>query len=251
MPEKRVSEILEAIGFKKNEVLIYLYLLKTGEASISDISKGTGIHRSNTHDLVEGLLSKGIVDETIINEKKYYYPIEPEDLLDYLKQKQKKLEEVIPQLEKTKNTKQDRRKVSLSEGVNSVKNILNHLLDLKEPISAYGIPKELDDILGGFLGEYHRRRIKRKIPLRIIFETKGMNQMKKLNKMDFTEARYLPLKHTHSSTIICREKIILITWESPITTIIIESKNISDAYKEYFEIIWKEAEELFNSNKEL
>jgi sugar-specific transcriptional regulator TrmB len=202
MEQEEVFEILESIGFKRNEIIIYLDLIRFGRSSPMDIAKRTGFHKSNTYEILEKLKQKGIVDETIINEKKYYYPIDPEDIFDYLKQKQKELEDIIPELKKVQETKIEESRVSLSEGLNSAKNIISRMLDHKEGISAYAIPKEIKDYLGVFLDEFHRQRIKRKIPLRIIYESKAMSQIKKLNEMDFTTARYLPIKKDHISTFI-------------------------------------------------
>lgn len=241
MEQKEVFELLESIGFKKNEITIYLDLIRFGKSSPMDVAKRTELHRSNIYDILEKLKQKGIVDETIINEKKYYYPIDPEDLYDYLKQKQKELEKAIPEIKKIQDTQTEERRVSLSEGLNSAKNIISRTLDFKGLILAYGIPREIKNTLGAFIDEFHRQRIKKQISMKIIYESKGLNQIKKLNEMDFTEARYLPLKNTRTSTLICCDKVILIIWDKPITTIIIQSSNVAEAYKEYFNIIWQEA----------
>lgn len=241
MEKTEIFETLESIGLKKGEIIVYLDLVMAGCSNVMDISKRTRIHRSNTYDLLEKLKEKGIVDEAIINDKKIYYPIEPEDLLDYHKQKEKELEKIIPLINKIKNTPIVERKVSLSEGLNSFKNIINHLLDLKEKMYIYNIPKEGTELLRGFFDEFHRRRIKRKIPLKIIYESKSISLAKKTNKLDYTQARYLPIKNSKVSIIICGDKVINIIWETPLTTILITNEQIAKTYKEIFESMWEES----------
>lgn len=241
MEQTEIYRTLETIGLKKGEICVYLDLVMAGGSSVMDISKRTKIHRSNTYDLLEKLKEKGIVDEAIINEKKFYYPIEPEDLLDYHKQKEKELEKVIPLINKIKTIPLSERKISLSEGLNSFKNILNHLLDLKQPLYIYNLPKESAEILRGFFEEFNRRRIKRKILLQIIFESKATSLIKKINKIDLTYARYLPIENKKTTTIICGDKTIIAIWETPITTIIITNDLIAKSHKEIFNKMWEEA----------
>lgn len=242
MDKSKIFETLESIGLKKGEILVYLDLVMVGSSNVMDISKRTKIHRSNTYDLLEKLKEKGIVDEAIINEKKIYYPIEPEDLLDYHKQKQKELEKIIPLINQIKSTPFGERRISLSEGLNSLKNILNHALELKSPLFIYNLPKESNEILKGFFEEFHRRRIKRKIPLKIIYDSKLISLVKKTKKMDYTHARYLTKKESKSSMIICGDKVIIIMWNTPISTILITNEDTADMYKAIFETLWNEAE---------
>ncbi|MCF7910563.1 hypothetical protein K9L16_02725 [Candidatus Pacearchaeota archaeon] len=245
MEKERIFEVLESIGLKKNEITIYLDLIRFGKSSPMDISKRTGLHRSNTYDLIESLKKKGFLDETTFNDKKYYYPIEPEDIFDYVKQKQKEVEGVVDDLKKIETTKNEERQVFLSEGLNSVKNIITRLLELNQEILAIAIPREIEKILKGFLSEFHRKRIKKKIPIKVIYEVRSLNQIRKLNEMDLTEARYLPIKSVRTSTLICNDKVVMIIWDEPITSIVINSEAVANSYKECFKILWNEAEVKF------
>jgi len=244
MDETRIINVLEAIGFNRNEIIVYLDLVKCGKSSVLNISKRTKLHRSNTYDVLEKLLKKGIVDQSIENEKKIFYPIEPCDLFDYLKQKEKELEEIIPEIEKIQNIPEENRRVALSEGINSARNILLHLLDFNEPLSVFGAPKNEVKIIGIFIEHFHRKRIKRKIPLRQIYGIETISMIKKLNNMDYTQAKYLPtLFNSDVSTNICGDKMVIIIWNPKISVITIQSENVAKCYQEYFEILWKQAEE--------
>jgi len=241
MEEDKVTEVLESIGLNKNEVSVYLDLIRVGKSSAGDISKRTKIHRSNTYDILEKLVKKGIVDEVVENERKVFYPIDPTDFLDYLKQKEEELRKIIPEMEKIQNKPKEERKVTISEGLNSAKNILLHLLDYGEPLAVYGMPKEVVDIAGGFIEELNRLRVGKKIPMRNILGVDSLKRVKELNSMEFTEARYLPTSYNSNiSTHICGDKIVLIIWDMPISTIVIENKSVAETYRNYFEILWKE-----------
>jgi sugar-specific transcriptional regulator TrmB len=242
MESEKVTNVLESLGFSKNEIIVYLELIREGKASALDISKKTKIHRSNVYDILEKLFEKGIVDEATENEKKIFYPINPEDLLDYLKQKELELENILPEIEKIQNFPEEERKISVSEGMNSVKNILTHLLDFKEPLDMIGYLPEDKPLLEAFLNQFHRLRMKKKISLRAIFSSENMKKIKELSSFDFSQARYLPENNQDVCEIICGNRIVLIVWEAPTEAIIIQSNPISQFYKDKFEILWKKSQ---------
>ena len=66
------EEILEEFGLTKNEVKIYLTLLKMGRALAGEITEKSGIHRRNVYDSIERLMKKGLVSFIIQNNRKYF-----------------------------------------------------------------------------------------------------------------------------------------------------------------------------------
>jgi len=204
MEIEHIFKVLESTGLTRNEIIIYLALIKLGKSSALELSKETKIHRPNVYDLLEKLLKKGIIDQSNENGKKFFYPISPSDLLDYLKQKEQELEEIIPEIEKIESLPEESERVSLSKGKNSIKNILTHTIDLKEPIYFFGIKLKNIEKIKGYYEPLNRLRIQRKIPLKIIFEeysSKTVAEIKKMNKMDFTEAKYFASLNQNVSTL--------------------------------------------------
>jgi len=116
MEIEHIFKVLESTGLTRNEIIIYLALIKLGKSSALELSKETKIHRPNVYDLLEKLLKKGIIDQSNENGKKFFYPISPSDLLDYLKQKEQELEEIIPEIEKIESLPEESERVSLSKG---------------------------------------------------------------------------------------------------------------------------------------
>lgn len=234
--------ILESIGLSKNEVFVYLDLLKEGKASANDIAKGTKLHRSNIYDIVKGLVKKGIITQSLENNKKIFYPINPKNLLAYLKQKEYDLEKIIPNLKEIHSKPIEKRKISISEGIQALRETMTSMLGLKKTIYAYGIPKEVVDIVGGFIVGFHKDRIKKKIIMKHLYNENARERIKYLNSLKFTEAKHLPpLFDSKITTLICGQKVIMMFWEKPISTIIIENKSIAKTYKNYFELIWEKA----------
>jgi hypothetical protein len=87
--------------------------------------------------------------------------------------------------------------------------------------------------------------VKKKIPMRHIFNKSAEERITMLNKMHYTEARYLPAAfESKISTDICGDRVVLIFWEHPISAVVIDNSSIAKTYKNYFEILWKHAKKL-------
>ena len=242
MDENKITETLESIGLHKNEITVYLDLISVGRSSAHEISHRTKIHRPNVYDILDKLIKKGIVTQSIENNKKTFYPVSPKNLLNYLKQKEHELKKIIPEIEKIHSHPPKKRKVTMSEGIRAIRNILDDFLEIGETIYVYGIPKSAIEELGGFISDFHKRRIAKKIKMKHIYNKTALQRIKDLNQIEYTEAKYLPSFYdTRITTNICGNKVVLFFWENPVCAITIENSAIANAYRRYFDIIWEEA----------
>lgn len=88
-----VSE-LQKLDLTLNEARILVFLLSEGQSNASDISRRTGIQRTETYNYISNLLSKGIVFSTFDRPQKYYsLPID--EVVDSLIQSKKTALEVF------------------------------------------------------------------------------------------------------------------------------------------------------------
>ncbi len=243
MDSERVTEVLESIGMSKSEIKIYIDLIQNQRSSALDISKRTKIHRSNTYDTLRNLISKGFAKEFLENKRKLFLATEPEKIKNYLKNKEREIETIIGQLTSFSNTHNSEEKISFTQGVFAVRQALLDLLEKNSTINTYGASNATVNFFGrGFLEDFHRRRIKRKIQMRQIYNPDSIQRINYLNKLRFTEARALPKKYdTNISTLICDGILNFIIFSKPLSVISIHNKEITDAYNKYFELLWGRA----------
>jgi len=243
MEQDKIFEVLESIGLQKNEIIVYFDLIKIGgNSSAHEISHRTKIHRPNVYDILDKLLKKGIVTQSVENNVKKFYPVSPKNLINYIKQKEYDLQKIIPEIEQIQGKPPEERRVTMSEGIRAFRITLNNLLEKKQDIFVYGIPKGVSDIVGGFINEFHKERIKKEINMFHIYNEDAKKRIKYLNSLELTEARYLPpMYNTDIMTLVCGDIVLLSFWEKPIFTIVIQNQNIADTYKNYFNILWNEA----------
>jgi len=243
---KDIKEFLRSIGLGKNEVEIYTSLVKLGASSVLEISKETKIHRSNVYEALDNLLNNGLILKTVKEKKSLFYARPPTALMNYLKAREMELDNIIKKLQTENSKEKEESKVKLSRGTFAIREALMNLLEIGQPIAAYGIPQKAPEIIGPILKDFHERRIQKKILMRHIYNrgdmTGGEDRVKILNKMPYTEARHLPMKYDSPvSTNICGNKVILFIWheDSNITVIEIDSAEVAKSYQNYFELIWK------------
>jgi len=228
------------MGLSKNEAKIFITLLDIGPAAAGDIAEKSKVHRTNVYDAIERLVEKGLVSYITKENKKLFEAKDPENLIDYLKEKEAKIQQILPQLKLSKQLAGKKNQAFLSEGLPAAKRLLDDFLRTGETIYCYGVPKIASDVMKPFLTNFHKRRTAKKIVMKHIYNDDAVERIKELKKMPYTPIRVLPKEYNSPvATDICGDKVALILWSSTNPLIVtIESKEIADSYKRYFELLW-------------
>ena len=79
---------LQEADLTGNEAKIYLALLELGSALAGEITKKSGINRTNVYDALDRLIEKGIVSYVITANRKYFEATNPERIISYLEEKE-------------------------------------------------------------------------------------------------------------------------------------------------------------------
>ena len=228
------------LGLSQNESRVYLGLLDIGLTTATRISHETKVHRTNVYESLERLIKKGLVRYITKNKKKYFEAASPMSLMDILKEKQIKLQEILPYLLLKESSKEKKTKANVYEGLKSFRLLLYKYIKYNEPILVFGIPKDVPDKLNNFIIHFHNERVKKKIIMKHIYNYDAIERVKILNKMEHTQARRLPKEYDSPvSTLVCYKKVLLIMWHiDPVLMIEIEHKDLADSYVKYFNLMW-------------
>jgi sugar-specific transcriptional regulator TrmB len=239
-----IGVFLQSIGFGRNESEVYETLMNSGKLSVLEISKRTKIHRSNIYDALRSLVDKGLVFE--INEgKKLFSAREPESLSSFLEDKKMELENVMKASHLHGSNNNISEIVYSSRGILALREALIGLLKHNQPISVFGLPKEMSDIIGPVLDHFHRRRIEKEIVMNHIYNSDAVERVKYLNTLPYTEARVLSKKYdSYSTTVICGSHIFIAVLRPEIIIIEIQDEVIAQSAKNFFNFIWSKAKPL-------
>jgi sugar-specific transcriptional regulator TrmB len=235
-----IREVLKKLGLTNNEVEVYITLLSNGEISVYKLASRSGLHRQVCYDALERLLEKGFVSYIIKDNKKYFKPIEPKKIKNYLDEKKEELNLVLPQLEEIFFEKKEETKVEVVKGKLVLRIIYNDIFktvkNSKGTMYAMGIDEEK------FL-EFDKIAIKQYIAKMKRSKLKEKLLSKESSKTFFegpqSEYRLLP-DHLFNPnpTHIYGNKVAIILWGNPMHGIIMENDQVADAYRKYFQILW-------------
>lgn len=229
---------LKQAGLTENESKVYLALIELGPSLAGQISRKTGLHRRTIYDTTEMLIKKGLAGYILKNNRKLFQASNPNRLLEIIKEKQDILNPLVSDLlEKYAKTK-EKEETNFYKGKEGLKTIFEDQLDSKE-IMILGASPKAYEILQFYFKWYDKSRKEKKIKTRIIATDKI------IKKIPLSEIKYLPNKYENPVAInIYGDKTAIILWAKEPIAIVIKNKEISNGYKNYFEIMWRIAKRI-------
>ncbi len=245
METKEIEETLIEIGLAEEEMRVYLALLKIGSSLASKVSEETRINRSHIYQLLERLIAKGYVSYVIKENRKYFLAVNPEKIIELIKEKEQKLKDIIPHLLGLASFEREKPIVEIFEGKEGIKTILNDILKTKKEWLAFGSSGKGQEILSFYAEHWEKEREKLKINLRGIIDSSdsGIKRGKEIAKRKYTQIRHV--KETYSSpssTWIYGDRIAFVIWGKEHSFAIrMISRGIVNNFKKHFEILWKNA----------
>jgi len=240
------SDILTKLDLAKNEAIIYETLLKHGRSSVGSISVFSQIHRRNVYDSINRLIEKGYVFEIIQKKDNKYEAVNPQKLMEGIKEKENILKEIMPSLEKLYNTTPANEAIYIYKGVEGWKNYLNNVLEVGEDlytISGKGAwaDKRLKPFLDNFLKEANNKGIK----FYTLYDEEGANIPQKVLDTSTNQHKFLPKGFPSSSSIdifgnhvVIFSNIINGEIDDNATLTVIINKSVADSFRVWFNMIW-------------
>jgi sugar-specific transcriptional regulator TrmB len=239
-----IEKSLIDAGLSSIEVDAYTTILTNGPIGAGKVAKLTYNYRANIYQAIERLKSKGFVSETQGKKSKLFEAMAPNHILSELTRKKESFQKILPALNQMKATSIETTSMRTIEGIHGWKYLLDEFIDTGEERVVYGIPKEAE-ILHDFFKTYHQKRAKNKIALRHLFNYDARDRIKTTRSLPFTKSKYLPKELKQPvSTSICGSIVALTVYKKKnISTIVIDNITIANAYREYFEFLWKQGKE--------
>ena len=239
---------LKEIGLNDKESRVYLALLELEDALVSEISAKAKINRSLLYSILDSLAKKGIVTYILKNNVRYYRAAEPHKMLAMLKEKEKILNSIMPELVALHKPRKKMPIVEVLEGREGLKTIFNDVLRLKKEWFAFNVPGKGPSTLGTTVHAFENERQRKGIRLNVIvMKTKqGIKRGKQFAAMRNTKARCMPETfESPASNWIYGDRSVIIFWykESPFAIRIID-KDLAESYKNHFRALWTVSKEI-------
>jgi sugar-specific transcriptional regulator TrmB len=247
-----MEELLRSLGLTKYEIDAYLTLLKFKNITAYSLGQLSGVPQGRIYDVVEKLMSKGLV-ELHPGKPKKFSPIDPKiAIANLLAKKEKEVENLKGKFKEF--IKSYEKESIATEPISIVRGREIFYWKLVQLIST--AKKEVLSIAGGLSGEergvpftkVQRNALKRGVKIKVIIPLSEKNKevARKMLKMG-TEVRDYPISGLRLNIVDENTALIAVVDEKlPFNreAILIQNKNFCKGMKKVFNELWKEAKPL-------
>ncbi len=212
-----MEKMLESLGLTFTESKVYLALLRRGSSPVGRLAKETGIHRRTVYDAVERLIEKGMISYITQNNKRFFEAVNPERLLDILKEKEDYLSKNLPELVSLYKSNKDKKETLFFRGKQGVNYIFEDMVKYKKVILQVGKIKLDNETINLYYKRFINQLKYNKIKIKVI----NVNKIKNLENSNVTIYVY----DSNSAIIV---------WNNDPFAILIRQKEIADNYRILF-----------------
>lgn len=245
-------EVLREVGLTERESRVYLALLELGSTTTGPLIKKSEVPNSKVYEVLESLQNKGLVSWIIKGKTKYFQASSPKQLLSLLKDKERRIEEILPQLEMKQKLSQIKKSVELFEGVKAIRNMLLGLIqDVKKGEDWYGFStgktsqnKEIEKFYEWWGLLKISSGLKDHLLISSSNKTQFLDSLTKNAKRSLEKTKSLRFSNVSfpGDTAIFKNRVILFNWDdAPIATLI-TNNNLAEQYADFFAGLWGKAE---------
>jgi len=234
-----IEEILQELGLNRRESICYSALLELGSSKVGAICKKTGIPSSKIYEILNKLIQRGLVSYVVKGKVKYYQASDPRVLLNYIEEKKKKVEEILPQL-LSKQKLARKQSVEIFEGQKALFSLFTDLIKDAKPKELYLVfsinEENKNEQANLFFRNLTLRRKAKKLDVRLL---KNIRYYKK-EKHTKLKLKYTKFNLPQGITVF-RNYVIILSWIDSPVAIKIESDVFANQLRDFFLELWKTA----------
>lgn len=236
------SEVLKdlcEIGLSEREGYVYITLLKLGEATAQVVAKHAELRRTTVYHILDRLAHLGLSSSIIKGKVRYFHASDPKLLLDIADDRKKRLAAAVKALSTYPNTLEEKPRVKYFEGKRGIKTVMDDAVSSKKPILLYDDLGLLAQVMTHDFSAFIRKRVQRRIPIKIICQRRPLhNEYIQSAKRELRRFVFIK-RRIRSSIFIYNNKVaILHVDKEPYYGVLIEDKELYEAQKTIFELMW-------------
>jgi HTH-type transcriptional regulator, sugar sensing transcriptional regulator len=235
-------EILEDLGLTNAEIRVYVALLELGSATAGPIRERCGLQNSVVHRALNSLVGKGLIGYIMEVKRKVYQASDPEHFFDFIDDKKKKFELILPELKKKQEISKKEEKAGVYKGVKGITQVYNTMVNSGA--------KEYLTFGGGWMCEermgttwwvnMHTKRITNKMPSRQVFDETVREFGKDLVKRPKSKVKYVSKEFAQfQETVIAGDFVAIAVFTENAYAFLIEDPLVAEGYRKHFELLWR------------
>lgn len=234
------------LGLTEMEGKIYVTLIKMGPIKAGSLIKKTELHRATVYDILRRLIKKGLATYIIKEKTKFFQATQPKRFLDLLEEERKRFEfkaehikNIVQNLERIQKQARIKESAQIYRGTRGLKTIFEDILNYNN-ICSFASGGKFKKILGNYFEQFQTKKKQNKIKDKILIneELKGTEYVKSI----YGEIKFLPKNYDYPvTTLIYGGKVAIFVFTEYPSAFVIESKEVADSFRTYFELLWNKA----------
>ena len=246
--QSSTAALLKGIGLTESEIKVYLALLELGSCSKGPIVDKSRVASSKVYELLDKLIEKGLASYVIKSGTKHFEAAPPSRILDYMKEKEKRLEEqqeelkkVIPLLE-SKRKSEEGAEVQVFRGIKGAKTAFQEILEVLSKGDEYYVMgvSEIKGNFRNFIMGFHKKRAAKGIKCKLLINELAKDLGKEYLKIKLTKVKYLQKELFNPFAFVIYKDNVIMTGSSEEIFIKIKSKSMSEGLKTYADYLWNQ-----------
>lgn len=237
-------EILQDLGLSNTEIKVYLTLLELGSSHAGGILDKSRLPNSTVHRELNSLIGKGLVNFILEGKKKVYNATNPEYFFEFIEDKKRRLEEILPMLKAKQQKQKEEESASVFKGIRGIKEVYNVLINSGgKEYNTFGGGPITAEIMGfTWWLNLHKRRVANKLPSRQVFDESVKLGGKDIAKNPLTKIRYVDKKFAQfQETVIVGDYVAIAVFSANPYAFLIKDRNVAESYRKHFELLWSVA----------
>ncbi len=244
MKNQKLLEVLKDIGLEESEAEVYLSSLSLGPTTVLKIARSCDIKRTTIYGIIESLQHKGLMRIELKGLKQLYVAENPEKLELMLENKKREFNSKLPDFMSLYKLEGGESSIKYYTGLKAMKRIYVSTLDEVKNGDEYLVITnqkkwfELDPDF--WMKEYIEERAKLPCKTRLISQNSDIAQEHQKFQRNYNEEFKIFDNNIsiNIDMVLTSNKLIIVDLLPPLTTLVIENKNIIELQKQMFEIIW-------------
>lgn len=238
--------MLRSLGFSESEAQVYLCSLEMGQASVQELAKVSGVSRVTTYAVIESLTEQGLMSSVQKGKKHMFVAESPERLIAFMETKMKKAEATLRDLRSNVDElkllqKGEKPVVKFFEGAEALRAIQDDVLESKprETIEFGNLDKFEQIASPETRTDFFRSFSKWKVRRRSIYLTKEKDLPSKASYGHEIQVLDIENEKFYGDIYVYGNKIALSTLRGKLISVLIESEDLAETFRAFFDLAWK------------
>lgn len=223
-------------------------MLIIGASSTGKIVSESGVPSSHIYHVLDSLSAKGLVTKFTERNVMRFEVVAPDSLLRLFEERKRKILSHEAELKDfvaglRMQTARPGEGIRTYEGIAGIKSSIERMLATLKAGETYyvlGAPAIANKKLNAFFVDVHKRRVRKKIKFRILYNRNAAAYATERKRMPYTKVRLLDMD-TPTEICIYHDVVQVIIFSERPVLLEIKSKETAKSMLQYFEMMWKRA----------